>query len=317
MGSIFLEQIKKQTTNFLQEKYKSARMTFTDVTEAELLAEEATNKDDCSPDAKTMTRIAEASFDIDEYWRIVDVLHRRLYNLDWERWRQSYKSLVLLEFLLTHGPQDFAQEFQCDAEIIEELGSFTLIDEKGFNWGHRMQKLSGEILKLLQDVDALKDARLRALKITNEIQGFGGSLNSPVSSSGSSSSSSEASPGSAASFYSFSAPSTPAPAYFIESNDQPRTRYHSPSIVFPPPVPKKHIWDGRAAEEKNVLIDSDSDDNMGKPNQSFSGMCSKIIGNNKTSGGNREKIEFRCISDVGKKVTTPPKKFNRQYSLWF
>ncbi|KAE9612075.1 hypothetical protein Lal_00022238 [Lupinus albus] len=77
MGSLLLNQIKKQTTNFLQEKYKSARITFTDVTEVELLAEEATNKDDCSPDAKTMTRIAEASFDVDEYWRIVDVLHRR------------------------------------------------------------------------------------------------------------------------------------------------------------------------------------------------------------------------------------------------
>jgi len=44
------------------------------------LAEEATNKDKCSPDAKTMTRIAEASFDIDEYWRIVDLLHQRYAN---------------------------------------------------------------------------------------------------------------------------------------------------------------------------------------------------------------------------------------------
>ena len=36
MGSLFLDQIKKHTTNFLQEKYKSARMTFTDVTGTEL-----------------------------------------------------------------------------------------------------------------------------------------------------------------------------------------------------------------------------------------------------------------------------------------
>jgi len=54
-----------------------------------------------------------------------------LYNVDWEQWRQSYKALVLLEFMLTHGPIDFAQEFQCDAEIIEELGNFTHIDERG------------------------------------------------------------------------------------------------------------------------------------------------------------------------------------------
>jgi epsin len=36
MGSLLLDQIKKQTTNFLQEKYKTARMAFTDVTGAEL-----------------------------------------------------------------------------------------------------------------------------------------------------------------------------------------------------------------------------------------------------------------------------------------
>lgn len=41
------------------------------------LAEEATNNDPRSPDARTMTRIAEASFELDDYWRIVDILHSR------------------------------------------------------------------------------------------------------------------------------------------------------------------------------------------------------------------------------------------------
>ncbi|XP_027367796.1 epsin-3 [Abrus precatorius] len=300
MGSLFLEQIKRQTTTFLQEKYKSARMTFTDVTETELLAEEATNKDDCSPDAKTMTRIAEASFDIDEYWRIVDVLHQRLYNIDWEQWRQSYKALVLLEFLLTHGPKEFAQEFQCDAEIIEELGGFTLIDERGFNWGSRMQKLSDQILKLLHNREALKEARLKALKITNEIQGFGSSVNTP-SSSPCSVSSEAASPG-ISSFYSFSTPRNDSNAAFPSKNG----KQH---------VDKNHRWNGPSGEEKNVLIDSDEDEYLAKPKGFVSEICSKIVGSNPPIVGKREKIGFRCISDVGSKVTK--KKFDRQYSLWF
>lgn len=41
------------------------------------LAEEATNGDPRSPDARTMTRISEAAFGMDDYWRIVDVLHQR------------------------------------------------------------------------------------------------------------------------------------------------------------------------------------------------------------------------------------------------
>lgn len=36
-----------------------------------------TNDDPSSPDAKTMTKIAEASFDTVDYWKIVDVLHRK------------------------------------------------------------------------------------------------------------------------------------------------------------------------------------------------------------------------------------------------
>ncbi|KAL5195744.1 Epsin-2 [Glycine soja] len=321
MGSLFLGQIKKQTSTFLQEKYKSARMAFTDVSEAEMLAEEATNKDDCCPHAKTMTRIAEASFDVDEYWRIVDVLHKRLYNIDWDQWKQSYKALVLLEFLLTHGTREFAQEFQCDAEIIEELGIFTHIDKKGFNWGSRMLKLSEQILKLLQDEEALIEARLKALKITNEIQGFGSSLNSPTSSSPSPCSlSSEASQGSSC-FYSFSTTSTPT--YIFDSNDQ-LNKHHSPSIandgniniVLPPKnVTKNHVWKRLAGEENNILIDSDEDEDMEKPRGFVSEICSKIIGGSPIKGDNREKIEFRCLSDVGSKVTQ--KKFDRQYSIWF
>lgn len=41
------------------------------------LVEEATNGDPCSPDTRTMTRIAKASFGIDDFWRIVDILHRK------------------------------------------------------------------------------------------------------------------------------------------------------------------------------------------------------------------------------------------------
>lgn len=161
-----------------------------------------------------------------------------------------------------------------------------------FNWGSRMQNLSNEILKLLQGGEALKQARLKALKITNEIQGFGSgsSLNSPtstVSSPSSFSSDQLGSPGSS-SFCSFS------------TNGSPKN------------VDEKHLWNGPAIEE--ILIDSDDDvvddDYDGKPKGFVSEMCSKIIG-----GNGREKIEFRCISDVGRKV--PKKSYDRQYSHWF
>ncbi|XWS13869.1 hypothetical protein CRYUN_Cryun36dG0075900 [Craigia yunnanensis] len=183
MGTLLLKQIKKQASCFLQEKYKNVRMALSDVTAAELLAEEATNTDPWGPDARTMTKISEASFCFDDYWRIAYVLHKRLDGIDWKHWRQSYKTLILLEFLLTHGPEDFAEEFLCASDVIEELGTFRHVDEKGFNWGLNMQKRSDKVLELLGGGETLREARLKALKITKEIQGFGSTTTSPSSDS--------------------------------------------------------------------------------------------------------------------------------------
>ncbi|CAL1411031.1 unnamed protein product [Linum trigynum] len=201
MGTPFLNQMKKQACSFLQDKYKTARLALTDVTPIELLTEEATNSDPWGPDAKTMTQIAVASFGVDAYWRIIDILHKRLDTVDWKQWRQSYKTLVLLEFLMTHGPEELAEEFHNDIDIIEDLGTFQFIDDKGFDWGAKMHKRSASILALLRGGGtALREARLKALKISKEIQGFGSST---PSSAAASPTSSAATPSSAVSTASF------------------------------------------------------------------------------------------------------------------
>ncbi|XWS39168.1 hypothetical protein CRYUN_Cryun18bG0026900 [Craigia yunnanensis] len=125
-------------------------MALSDVTAAELLAEEATNADLLGPDARTMIKISEASFCFDD--------------------------------------KDFAQEFLCDSDGIEVLGTFRHVDEKGFNWGLNMQKRSDKVLELPGGGETLRVARVKALKITKEIQGFGSATASPSTASSSDSS---------------------------------------------------------------------------------------------------------------------------------
>ncbi|KAA0049240.1 epsin-3 [Cucumis melo var. makuwa] len=282
-----LDQFKKQASSFLHERFKVARLVFTDVTPAELLAEEATNKDPCSPDAKTMTIIAEASFEVDDYWRIVDVLHNRLHNIEWKQWKQSYKSLVLLEFLLTHGPEELADEFKSDSYIIEELGTFQHIDERGFNWGEIMHQKSQKILQLLKGGQILQESRLRALKITREIQGFG-------SSSSPSSSSSTFSPNFSPSFSftsSFDSYSTiTSPAWSDLHGENKFENLSSPEAIERhiwkgtgneknSPVGKfntngKHLWDCPPIEEDDCLIEPEDEEE--KPASFLSGVCSKL-----------------------------------------
>lgn len=173
MGAPFFHEFKKQASFFFKEKIKTARLALTDVTPAQLLTEEVTGGNPWSADTRTMGLISRAAFEVDDYGRIVEILHNRLLRFDRKNWRASYNSLILLEHLLTHGPESVAGEFQSEKGVIEEMGSFQHIDEKGFNWGLTVRKKSERVLKLLQKGHLLKEERDRARKLTRGIQGFG------------------------------------------------------------------------------------------------------------------------------------------------
>ncbi|KAF7120381.1 hypothetical protein RHSIM_Rhsim13G0083100 [Rhododendron simsii] len=173
MAAPSFHEFKKQASFFLKEKIKTARLALTDVTPAQLLTEEATNGNPRAPDTRTLKIISRAAFEVDDYWRIVEILHKGLAVFDRKNWRSSYNGLILLEHLLTHGPESVAEEFQSDRDVITEMGSFQHIDEKGFNWGLTVRKKSERILKLLEKGPLLKEERDRARKVTRGIEGFG------------------------------------------------------------------------------------------------------------------------------------------------
>ncbi|WOH12363.1 hypothetical protein DCAR_0831866 [Daucus carota subsp. sativus] len=173
MASPSLHEFKRKTSFFFKEQIKVARLAFTDVTPAEILTEEATDGSLMTLDSRTVRFLSRAAFEVDEYWRIVDVLHKRLWMYDKKQWQCSYKALILLEGLLTHGPKRVAEDFQQDKDIIWEMGSLKFVDEKGFNWGLSVRNKSERILKLLKDESYLKQERDKARKITSGIKGSG------------------------------------------------------------------------------------------------------------------------------------------------
>ncbi|OEL26021.1 hypothetical protein BAE44_0012959 [Dichanthelium oligosanthes] len=177
MDAPFFHELRRQASSYLTGKIRSARLALTDVTPTQLMAEEATNGDVSPPNVKTMGLIARQAFEIDEYVRIADVLHRRFASFDRRQWREAYKALLLLEHLLTHGPRSVAAEFQKDRDAIERMATFQHIDEKGFNWGVTVKCKSERVLKLLERGPFLEEERERAHKIAREIKGFGGSFN--------------------------------------------------------------------------------------------------------------------------------------------
>lgn len=55
----------------------------------------------------------------------------RLSIFERKNWRVSYNCLIVLEHLLTHGPESVAEEFENDKEVIYQTSNFQYIDEKG------------------------------------------------------------------------------------------------------------------------------------------------------------------------------------------
>lgn len=52
-------------------------------------------------------------------------------RFDKRDWRASYKALIVLEYLLTHGPESVVEEFQKDRDVITQMEKFQYTDEKG------------------------------------------------------------------------------------------------------------------------------------------------------------------------------------------
>ncbi|XP_011091472.1 ENTH domain-containing protein C794.11c [Sesamum indicum] len=172
MGSL-MQELKRQASFFLRQKIKTARLALTDVTPAQLLTEEVIYGDSMAADIHAITLISRAAFEVDDYDRIVHILHLRLSKFDEVNWRGSYKALVLLEHLLTHGPHRIAEEFESDQDIIRDMANFSYVDEKGFDWGLSVKKKAERVIELLEDRAYLKEERARARKLTFGIKGFG------------------------------------------------------------------------------------------------------------------------------------------------
>jgi epsin len=168
-----LESFKTRASFLFKDSLKIARIALVDVSTAELMTEDATNADDWGPTTKAMADICNATSNSEDYLRIVQVLHKRFALNTTKHWRQIHKSLILLEYLLSHGPEHLVVEFRQDRGRLEEFARFDYVDWTGIDRGSPIQRRAKRILHLLRDEIAYKEERARAQKISRGILGFG------------------------------------------------------------------------------------------------------------------------------------------------
>jgi epsin len=113
---------------------------------------------------------------------IMPMIYRRFTEKSAEEWRQIYKALQLLEFLIKHGSERVIDDARSHLTLLKMLRQFHFIDANGKDQGVNVRNRAKELAELLSDVERIrqerKKARANKAKYTGVEGGGGGGFSS-------------------------------------------------------------------------------------------------------------------------------------------
>ncbi|CAF9931427.1 Epsin-3, clathrin recruitment and traffic between the Golgi and endosome [Imshaugia aleurites] len=113
------------------------------------------------------------------------MIYKRFTEKAAEEWRQIYKSLQLLEFLIKNGSERVIDDARSHLSLLKMLRQFHFIDQNGKDQGVNVRNRSKELAELLGDVERIRAERKKARSNRNKFGGVEGGAMSGGMSSGS------------------------------------------------------------------------------------------------------------------------------------
>ncbi|KAL6714031.1 Epsin-3, clathrin recruitment and traffic between the Golgi and endosome [Lecanora helva] len=115
---------------------------------------------------------------------IMPMIYKRFTEKAAEEWRQIYKSLQLLEFLIKNGSERVIDDARSHLSLLKMLRQFHYIDQNGKDQGVNVRNRSKELAELLGDVDRIRAERKKARANRNKFGGVeGGTMSGGMSGS--------------------------------------------------------------------------------------------------------------------------------------
>lgn len=102
------------------------------------------------------------------------LIYKRFTDKTAEEWRQIYKSLQLLEFLVKNGSERVIDDARSHLGLLRMLKQFHHIDQNGKDQGLNVRNRAQELSKLLSDVDAIRAERKKSRANRNKYGGVEG-----------------------------------------------------------------------------------------------------------------------------------------------
>ncbi|KAF8558256.1 ENTH-domain-containing protein [Imleria badia] len=153
--------------------YNQARNAVLNISEMEAKVREATNDEPWGASSTLMQEIAQGTFNFQTFNEVMPCIYGRFMEKEARQWRQIYKALQLLEYLIKHGSERVVDDARSHISTLKMLRNFHYIDDKGKDEGQNVRNRARELVELLSDVEAIRTERRKAKTNRGKYTGTG------------------------------------------------------------------------------------------------------------------------------------------------
>ncbi|KAJ4357120.1 Epsin-3, clathrin recruitment and traffic between the Golgi and endosome [Ascochyta clinopodiicola] len=170
------DQVSNLTLYDLKAGFRKAQNAVMNFTEMEAKVREATNNEPWGASSTLMQEIANGTFNYQLLNEIMPMIYKRFTEKASEEWRQIYKALQLLEFLIKNGSERVIDDARSHVSLLKMLRQFHFIDQNGKDQGINVRNRAKELADLLGDVDRIRTERKKARSNRNKFGGVEGGM---------------------------------------------------------------------------------------------------------------------------------------------
>ncbi|GAV47622.1 hypothetical protein ZYGR_0H04680 [Zygosaccharomyces rouxii] len=154
--------------------FRKAQNVVFNYTEMEAKVREATNNEPWGTSSTLMEYIAQGTYNLREREEILGMIFRRFTEKTANEWRQIYKALQLLEYLIKHGSERFIDDTRCSISLLKMLESFHYVDSQGRDQGINVRTRAKALTELLGDDNKIRAERKKARETSKKYKGVAG-----------------------------------------------------------------------------------------------------------------------------------------------
>lgn len=145
----------------LADKVTNVVMNYTEI---EAKVREATNDEAWGPTGQIMQELAHSTFTYEHFPEVMSMLWKRMLQDNKQHWRRTYKSLLVLNYLIKNGSERVVTSAREHIYDLRSLENYTYIDDIGKDQGVNIRHKVKELIDFIQDDDRLREERKKAKK---------------------------------------------------------------------------------------------------------------------------------------------------------